>query len=127
MPARDTGRSRTNKALKRQRKIEERLDSSWKKYARCTICRRRYVVNNYSDRKVRVNQDKIAGKIVCIWCRCRDGKFIVQLMLLAEKMAAHEMSFCHSDPADRPRPDCKCTGCIAGRILKAHEEAPTLQ
>ena len=54
--------------------------NKWKKYAKCSICRRAFVVNNYPDRKVRVNQDKIGGKIVCPWCKDRDGKFIVQLM-----------------------------------------------
>lgn len=116
MPARDLGRARTRKAERRQRKIQESLDISWKKYARCSLCRYRYVVNNYADRKVRVNQDKIGGKIVCPWCKHRYGKFGVQLLLFAEQTANRS---CGGDD------DCKCQVHVARRILKAHAEAPT--
>ena len=121
------GRARTTKALRRQRKVAESLDTSWKKYARCKICRRAFVANNYSDRKVRLSHLKIGGKLTCPWCFHRDGKFVVQLMLIAEKVANVEMSFCHTAAEERPRPDCKCLACVAGRILKTHEELPTIR
>jgi hypothetical protein len=120
MPTRDMGRSRLAKAIRRQQKIEATLDVSWKKYARCSLCNYRYVVNNYPDRKARVSQDKIGGKIVCPWCRHRYGKFGVQLMLLAEKLAAGDGPILCSHEED-----CKCLRCVASRVLQTHAEAPT--
>lgn len=122
MSAPDLGRARTSKARRRQRKIAESLDVSWKKYARCSLCNYRYCVNNYKDRKVRVNQDKIGGKIVCPWCRHRYGKFGVQLMMLAEKVAAMKDIACQRTDLSV---ECKCMYHVAERILKAHAEAPT--
>jgi hypothetical protein len=116
-----SGRTRIAKSRRRQRRQAALYDpeqNSWKKYAKCSICRRAFCVNNYPDRKVRVSKDKIGGKIVCAWCKDRDGKFVVQLMLACEKwtlmMAPHV----------EEHPDCKCTVCQVDRILKRHDELP---
>jgi hypothetical protein len=41
------------------------------KYARCGVCKKTFVCNNYADRRVRVNYLKYKGVIVCPWCRGR--------------------------------------------------------
>jgi hypothetical protein len=117
-----TGRTRVRKSRRRQRRLTAEWnpeENKWKKYARCALCRRTFVVNNYPDRKVRVNQHKIGGKIVCPWCKDRDGKFVVQLMLAAEKWV--QMMAPHVEE----HPECKCTVHQVSRILKVHAELPT--
>lgn len=131
----DTGLARFVKAERRQRRIQDSLDTSWKKYARCKVCRRRFVANNYSDRKVRLRHLKIGDKLLCPWCYHRDGKFVVQLMLLAEKVAAKpcpNMKVPYSDRLREPYlvmmdDTCKCEAHVAKRILRKHEEAPTIR
>lgn len=110
------GRSRISKAERKQLRQIESLDRSWMKYAKCSICRQRFVVNNYPDRKVRLSHHKLGDKIVCPWCRDRDGKYLVQLRLIAEKVAQQEQ---HIDMA------CKCLPCVTARILQAHDELPS--
>jgi len=130
MPQVSEARLRTLRAAKKRKRADELWDpdqNKWQRYARCKICRRRFVANNYADRKPRLRHLKIAGKVMCPWCRHRDGKFVIQLLLIAEKVANHEMSFCHSPPEERPRDDCKCLACVAGRILRDHDELPTLR
>ena len=125
MPPVSEGRLRTLRAAKKAKRVTANWDpewNKWHKYARCTICRRRFCVNNYQDRKVRVRHLRIAGKIVCPSCKFRDGKFTIQLMLIAEKVGAEAILRCNNDPAT-----CKCTGHVADRVLKAHEELPTLK
>jgi hypothetical protein len=129
MPPVSEGRLRTLRAAKKARKAQENWNpelNQWHKYAKCTLCRRRFVVNNYSDHKVRVSHLKIAGKIVCPACKFRDGKFVIQLMLIAEKCANNDMSYCNA-PSTRPNEGCKCLVCVSMRVLKAHEELPTLR
>lgn len=133
MPQGDMGLARFVKAEQKQRKLAEAQDTSWKKYARCVLCRKRFCVNNYKDRKVRVSQLKIGGKIICPWCKGHDGKFHVQLMLLAEEVAAGpcpNMKIPYSDKLREPylvmlEDTCKCKAHVARRVLKAHAEAPT--
>lgn len=119
MPPVSEGRLRTLRAARKQRQAAALWDeeqNKWKKYAKCSICRRRFVVNNYPDRKVRVSRHKIGGKIVCPWCADRDGKFVVQLMLIAERTAC--LPGAHLD-------DMTMTCCVAKRVLQAHEELPS--
>ena len=121
----DTGRSRVAKAERRQQKIIDGMDRSWMKYMKCSICRRKFCVNNYSDHKVRLwPQCRVAGKIVCLWCLGRDGKYIIQLRLIAEQIADHKMSYCNAEPQDRPRDGCKCLACVAGRVIATHDALP---
>jgi hypothetical protein len=113
------GRRRTLQRRRQQRKLEALWDpeqNAWQKHAKCVICRRKFCVNNYPDRKVRVNKHKIGGKIVCPWCSDRDGKFIVQLMIGCEKWS--EMT------AEHYSDTCQCTACKVTRILKRHSELP---
>ena len=121
MASADLGRARTSKALRRQRRVSETLDRSWVKYARCKICRRRFVANNYADRKVRLRDLKIGGLLFCPWCKHRDGKFVAQLYLLAERISRGHCELLGDDET------CKCPTHVARRILKAHDEAPTVR
>ena len=119
------GRTRMRRAAKKQAQAAEKWDPTynrWQKYAKCSICLRRFVVNNYNDRKARVNKHKVAGKIVCPWCMDRGGKYIIQLRLIVEKVANTELSYCNGTPKD---PNCKCLSCIAGRVLAAHDDEVT--
>jgi hypothetical protein len=93
------------------------FDRTWMKWTKCSICRGKFCVNNYADRRVRINQWKIAGKIVCPWCRGRDGVYLIQLRLIAEKLAARRNADCQVE-------NCKCLSCVAYRVLEAHDSLP---
>lgn len=119
MPSVSEGRKRTLQRRRRQRKLAEQWDPSlntWHKYSKCTLCRRKFCVNNYPDRKVRVNKHKIGGKIVCPWCAGRDGTFVIQLLIAAERWT--EMT------AEHYSDTCQCTACKLTRILRKHDELP---
>lgn len=117
---RDLGRARLNQAARKQSRAAARWDpewNNWHKYIACDLCRRRWVCNNNPQRKPRIYPGQVlAGKKVCLWCLGRHGKFFVQLMLIAERVA--------KDNHAEIDPTCKCTACVAHRILKAHKETP---
>jgi hypothetical protein len=116
------GRTRMTRARRKQEKAAAMwAEDDWRKYARCYLCRKRFVANNYPDRKVRVNSTKIAGKITCPWCRSRDAKFMMQLVLIAEK-AANGACELLGEPET-----CKCLTHVSRRILQAHQDAPTIR
>jgi len=125
MPQVSEARLRTLRAAKKRKRADELWDpdqNKWQRYARCKICRRRFVANNYADRKPRLRHLKIAGKVMCPWCRHRDGKFVIQLLLIAEAVAASADLHCGQEAAT-----CKCNGHVARRILRDHDELPTLR
>jgi hypothetical protein len=97
-------------------------DKSWMRWTKCFVCRRRFCVNNYEDRKVRVSQLKVKGKVLCPGCRrSPHGPRFVQLYLIA---VATWREGCVSvlvgldvDPLA-----CKCVGCVAGRVVARMDE-----
>jgi hypothetical protein len=119
----EEGRTRVTRARRKQAQALAKWDAElnkWQKFAKCSICRIRFVVNNYPDQKVRVKKYKIAGKIVCPWCQGRDAKYLIQLRLIAEQVAEFEkMSGCESPET------CKCLSHVATRVLAAHDELPS--
>lgn len=125
MATEELGRTRKGRAARKQARASELWAEAekWKKYARCVLCRRRFCVNNYSDRRVKVSHLKIAGKIVCPWCHGKDAKFLIQLMLIVEKVAKGDITTCYETKPE----GCKCLMCVAERVLKAHAEAPTIR
>lgn len=98
---------------------ENRERTGWMKYARCRVCERRFVCNNYADRRVRVNHLKYKGYIVCPWCRGRPEMYkpfvkMLQLLdyfatgtedvdpVLGEKMMKKARKIVRSRVANRP-------------------------
>ncbi len=85
------GRERLNKAERRQRNIDlkwnpENNDRGWHKYARCFICRKTFVVNNFPDRKVRMSSYVRRKKIICPFCRSRGCfEWLLDAMILFEQ------------------------------------------
>jgi hypothetical protein len=106
------GRTRLRRARKKHRRAEELWDpeeNKWKKYIRCAVCGRAWVCNNYPDKKPRLSPgERIGKKKVCVWCRSRNGKQIVQWMLIVEAVA--------KQPCETGKPHCKCLPCVARRI-----------
>ena len=107
--------SRSGARRKALRSSRIDLDRSWMKHAKCSLCRGKFCVNNYADHKVRI--PKIAGKIVCPWCAGRDGKYIIQLRLIAEAVSKKQSPTCLVE-------NCKCLSCVAYRVLEAHDSLP---
>lgn len=60
------------------------LDRSWMRYTYCRICGKKICVNNYPDRKPRINRFKVEGIIMCPWCKHHGGKFIAQMYNLTQ-------------------------------------------
>lgn len=105
------GRSRASRKAGR---YNEKLDTSWMVYTKCWMCGKEFVVNNYSDHKVRIAHSRVGGLIVCIWCKTRgneSGRQWVQLYMLAKRTA--KMG-CTRDQAE----DCKCPPCVARRLTE---------
>jgi hypothetical protein len=88
------------------------------KRAKCSLCRGKFVVNNYPDHKVRVEKHKIAGKIVCPWCKSRDGTYLIQLRLIAEKVVRL------NEGKGGCGEKCPCLGCVTHRVLEKHDTLP---
>ena len=61
------------------------LDRSWMKYTRCKVCGRRFCVNNYADRQVRVQRRH--GVVACPWCKDR----VIQMYVLVKELAAGDV------------------------------------
>jgi hypothetical protein len=97
---------------------EGQLDRSWTRWTKCFVCRRRFCVNNYEDRKVRVNHLKVLGKVLCPGCKqSLYGPRFVQLYFLAIRTADacdHEDDLIHNGKT--------CTVCIASRIVAKIED-----
>lgn len=125
-------RTRFKNAERKQRKALEGWDPEsnrwmWHKYARCGLCNKKFVVNNYPDKKVRVNQHKVGGVILCAWCNTRHGKFVVQLLKITQKVAeGHCPRMMQNIPYGKAAQEsffqdfednCKCDVHVARRIL----------
>lgn len=113
MSPQSEGRTRKRRARRKHRKAEALWDpeeNKWKRFLRCDVCGRRWVCNNYPDRKPRLTPgEKVGPKKICLWCRGRNGKQIVQWMLIVEKLAKRP---CEGDETS----DCKCLPCVARRV-----------
>jgi hypothetical protein len=133
----EEGRTRVTRARRKQAQALAKWDAElnkWQKFAKCSICRIRFVVNNYPDQKVRVKKYKIAGKIVCPWCQGRDAKYLIQLRLIVEQVAEEPCPKRHNVPYSKSAMDsffedldrtCKCKAHVAKRVLAAHDELPS--
>jgi hypothetical protein len=122
---RGEGRSRITRATQKQEKAGALwAEDDWRKYAKCFKCRHLFVANNYADRKVRVNNLKIGGKIICPWCRTRGGKRFVQFFLMLEKLAHEKVC---DYPVEQDETTCKCTYHVARRLIAEHEASPGIR
>jgi len=114
-------RTRFRNAERKQRRADDKWDAEnnrwiWHKYAKCGLCDTKFVVNNYPDKKVRVNQHKVGNVILCGWCKTRHGTFVVQLLKIAQQLTLED---CWAQPKSAWEPDtCKCLPCVARRILQ---------
>ena len=63
-----------------------RLTPSWFKYARCPLCRQRYVVNNNAEREVRPL--RLLGVAICANCFYRAGtERLVRIYKVGKRLA----------------------------------------
>jgi hypothetical protein len=100
-------------------------------FTKCWICGAEFVVNNYTDQKVRTKKHELAGQLLCSTCRCNIGGRIItragvdwardfmQMFLIVKKIAWMD---CQAPLSEEP---CKCTPCVAGRVLKEVESRRT--
>ncbi len=83
-------RARLTAAERRQRNQNLRWNPeyngrSWMKFARCYICRKTFVVNNYPDHQVRKEGILHRGKICCAYCTSHAHfPFVLEAMILFE-------------------------------------------
>jgi hypothetical protein len=110
---------RKGRARRKHRRAEELWDpeaNKWKKFLKCEICGKLWVCNNYPDRKPRLRiSERIGKKKVCIWCRGRNGRQIVQWMMIVEATAKKPCEMPGLEE-DKNQSNCKCLPCVARRI-----------